>query len=98
MGHLFEKKGESPKDRNDKKGRLNGWYLFLWLLSLALFFIFLIIYGQNGLFQVGELKQVKMELIEEISVFERIIYVRMIVKPLPVIACDYKQCVLPAGH
>ena len=50
-----------------KKTKTGFGYWLLCLLSLALFFIFLTIFGQNGLFQIGELKRVRLELAEEVA-------------------------------
>ena len=54
-----------------KKGKTGFVYWLLCLLSLALFFIFLSIFGQNGLLQIGELKKVRMVLMEDINALHK---------------------------
>lgn len=48
----------------NKKKSLEYW--IAWLLFLALFFIFLTIFGKNGLLQIGDLKKARLVLTEEI--------------------------------
>lgn len=71
----FQKKGSvktgrsaSKSSGNKKAGSsLNTECWLVWLLFLALFFIFLSIFGDNGLLKIGELKRVRMALTEEIT-------------------------------
>ena len=54
----------NPKRKGKKRQRFEYWVI--WLLFLALFFIVLSIFGQNGLLQIGELKVVRKSLIQEV--------------------------------
>ncbi|MGA1844376.1 MAG: FtsB family cell division protein [bacterium] len=53
-----------PRGKDKKRQRFEYWVI--WLLFLALFFIVLSIFGQNGLLQIGELKLVRKSLIKEV--------------------------------
>ena len=60
------KKDADSKVSKVKKKKRSFEYWVAWLLFLALFFIFLTIFGQNGLLQIGDLKKARMALTEEI--------------------------------
>jgi len=64
--------GSADPKKSDSKGikvkrkKRSFEYWVVWLLFLALFFIFLTIFGQNGLLQIGDLKKARMILTKEI--------------------------------
>jgi len=62
-------KTHTSKTRSSKRTSLEYWVA--WLLFLALFFIFLTIFGQNGLLQIGELKKARKVLLQEVFVLKR---------------------------
>lgn len=69
MRASIDKKANKPKSgrRKDKKKGLGFEYWLFWLLLIALFFIFVTIFGHNGLLQIGELRRVSKVLAEEIA-------------------------------
>lgn len=60
---------KSGRQGRKKQTSLEWWVA--WLLFLALFFIFLFIFGDNGLLQIGELRRVRMALSVEINKLNR---------------------------
>jgi cell division protein FtsB len=62
----IDPKNSDSKGSKVKKKKRSFEYWVAWLLFLALFFIFLTIFGQNGLFQIGDLKKARMILTKEI--------------------------------
>jgi len=61
-----DKKGSVSRSRKVKNEKKSFEYWIAWLLFLALFFIFFTIFGQNGLFQIGDLKKARFDLTEEV--------------------------------
>jgi len=53
-----------PRGKGKKRQRFEYWVI--WLLFLALFFIVLSIFGQNGLLQIGELKRTRKSLTDQV--------------------------------
>ncbi|MGA1842636.1 MAG: FtsB family cell division protein [bacterium] len=62
----LEKKGTVSRIKKVDRKKKSLEYWIVWLLFLAVFFIFLTIFGKNGLLQVGDLKKVRLLLTEEI--------------------------------
>jgi cell division protein FtsB len=62
----LEKKGPVSRVRKVKRKKKSLEYWVVWLLFLAIFFIFLSIFGKNGLLQIGDLKKVRLMLTEEV--------------------------------
>jgi cell division protein FtsB len=62
----IEKKGPVSRVRKVKRKKKSLEYWTAWLLFLAIFFIFLTIFGKNGLLQIGDLKKARLVLYEEI--------------------------------
>ena len=61
----IDPKDSDSKGSKVKKKKRSFEYWVAWLLFLALFFIFLTIFGQNGLLQIGDLKKARMILTKE---------------------------------
>jgi len=61
----IDPKDSDSKGSKVKKKKRSFEYWVAWLLFLALFFIFLTIFGQNGLLQIGDLKKARMMLTKE---------------------------------
>ncbi len=55
---------ESARRKNEKS---SFEYWLAWMLLLALFFIFLFIFGENGLLQTGEMRKLNFTLTEEVK-------------------------------
>jgi cell division protein FtsB len=62
----LEKKGPVSKVKKVKRKKKSLEYWIVWLLFLAVFFIFLTIFGKNGLLRIGELKKTCLLLTEEV--------------------------------
>lgn len=64
---------KSNKDNpaaKEGKGSTGFIYWCIWLLSIALLFLFLSIFGQNGLLQMGDLMRVRKALVEDIAALQ----------------------------
>ena len=62
----FSRKDKKAHKSKTRVKRTSFEYWVAWLLFLALFFIFLTIFGQNGLLQIGELKKARKVLLQEV--------------------------------
>jgi cell division protein FtsB len=65
------KKSPVSRARKIKKPKNRFEYWVIWLLFLALFFIFLSIFGENGLLEIGYLKKVRLALKREVFELQR---------------------------